>query len=599
MKHARTAHYLTGKWSDVSTRVEQNAPATLFIAPMKDKLDHNSECRQTLHVTIPRSQHHEPSSIEAKRKELANFVTYDVYEIVDKPSNVKIIGTQWVIVDKDIPGKPEPVRKARLTMRGDQEETEEIIHSDSPTVNSVNIKLMLIEAVRKGWKISSSDVTRAFLQTSKINRDVYVYPPKEAGLPRSKVWRLKRPAYGLIDAAHAFFINFGDSLISLGCETSKMDNATFYHYSDGSKPGDDKRNLDGIVGSHIDDFLEVSDETMKRKVLDEVKKKFTFGSHEDIDKTPFRYVGLNLRKEDDNVIIDQDHLVEQLEAPDMKEISSMKKEDKLPEKFQTVFRSLVSKLNMFSMTARPDITFDVKSLTTKYGKALKLDLMLATKLLKKVKRMSTQITIPDMGEVKDWILVAYSDAATKKIDNAFSVAGHVIFLVNSVTNNSVPITWGSKKIERVVNSSLGAETIAVTKIIGNLYFIKESLKQMYGTKAGDIPCITLIDSKDLHEAVHNIKTTQDKRLIGDIIQIKQAIAIDNLITELRLIPGDDMLANCLTKGGQNGTELIDVLRNGALYIPGGKQVQSSMKIHSSTWRKLIEAQSESFQSIHD
>ena len=566
---------------------------------MKDKLEHNSECRQTLHVTIPRSQHHEPSSIEAKRKELANFVTYDVYEIVDKPSNVKIIGTQWVIVDKDIPGKPEPVRKARLTMRGDQEETEEIIHSDSPTVNSVNIKLMLIEAVRKGWKISSSDVTRAFLQTSKINRDVYVYPPKEAGLPRSKVWRLKRPAYGLIDAAHAFFINFGDSLISLGCETSKMDNATFYHYSDGSKPGDDKRNLDGIVGSHIDDFLEVSDENMKRKVLDEVKKKFTFGSHEDIDKTPFRYVGLNLRKEDDNVIIDQDHLVEQLEAPDMKEISSMKKEDKLPEKFQTVFRSLVSKLNMFSMTARPDITFDVKSLTTKYGKALKLDLMLATKLLKKVKRMSTQITIPDMGEVKDWILVAYSDAATKKIDNAFSVAGHVIFLVNSVTNNSVPITWGSKKIERVVNSSLGAETIAVTKIIGNLYFIKESLKQMYGTKAGDIPCITLIDSKDLHEAVHNIKTTQDKRLIGDIIQIKQAIAIDNLITELRLIPGDDMLANCLTKGGQNGTELIDVLRNGALYIPGGKQVQSSMKIHSSTWRKLIEAQSESFQSIHD
>ena len=122
---------------------------------------------------------------------------------------------------------------------------------------------------------------------------------------------------------------------------------------------------------------------------------------------------------------------------------------------------------------------------------------------------------------------------------------------------------------------------------------------MYGAKAGHIPCITLIDSKYLHEAVHNIKTTQDKRLMGHIIQIKQAIAIDNLITELRLIPGDDMLANCLTKGGQNGTELIDVLRNGALYIPGGKQVQSSMKIHSSTWQKLIEAQSESFRSIHD
>ena len=235
----------------------------------------------------------------------------------------------------------------------------------------------------------------------------------------------------------------------------------------------------------------------------------------------------------------------------------------------------------------------------KYGKASKLDLMQAVKLLKKVKRMSTQITIPDMGEVKDWILVAYSDAATKKIDNAFSVAGHAVFLVNTVTNNAVPLSWGSKKIERVVNSSLGAETIAVTKVIGILYFIKESMKQMYGVKAGDIPCITLIDSKDLHEAVHNIKTTQDKRLIGDIIQIKQAIAIDNLITELRLIPGDNMLANCLTKGGQNGTDLIEVLRNGSLHIPGGNNIESSMKIHSSTWQKLIEAQSESFRSIHD
>ena len=97
----------------------------------------------------------------------------------------------------------------------------------------------------------------------------------------------------------------------------------------------------------------------------------------------------------------------------------------------------------------------------------------------------------------------------------------MIFLVNKVTHHAVALTWGSKKIERVVNSSLGAKTIAVTKVIGNLHFIKESLKQMYGVKAGDIPCVTLIDSKDLFEAVHNIKTSQDKRLVGDIIQTKQ------------------------------------------------------------------------------
>ena len=55
-----------------------------------------------------------------------------------------------------------------------------------------------------------------------------------------------------------------------------------------------------------------------------------------------------------------------------------------------------------------------------------------------------------------------------------------------------------------MNSSLGAETLGVTKLIGILYFIKEIYKQMYGTKTGDIPCVTFVDSKDLYEAVHNI-----------------------------------------------------------------------------------------------
>ena len=112
--------------------------------------------------------------------ELKNFEYYDVYEVVEKPKDTNIISTQWVLVDKEVPGQEQPVRKARLCMRGDQEKNVENISKDAPTVNKVNIKLMLMEAVRKGWDIESSDVTRAFLQTSNIDRNVYVKPPIEA-----------------------------------------------------------------------------------------------------------------------------------------------------------------------------------------------------------------------------------------------------------------------------------------------------------------------------------------------------------------------------------------------------------------------------------
>ena len=105
---------------------------------------------------------------------------------------------------------------------------------------------------------------------------------------------------------------------------------------------------------------------MKTVVLENMKKKFTYGSHETL---PFRYVGLNIDEAGNSIIINQDHYVENLTKPNLNEKSSMKKDDLLPSKFQTEFRSIVSKLNMLSMTSRPDITFDVKVLTTKYGEA--------------------------------------------------------------------------------------------------------------------------------------------------------------------------------------------------------------------------------------
>ena len=83
-----------------------------------------------------------------------------------------------------------------------------------------------------------------------------------------------------------------------------------------------------------------------------------------------------------------------------------------------------------------------------------------------------------------------------------------MFIANKVTSHADLITLSSKKIERIVNSSPDAETFGVTKLIGTLYLIKEVYKQMYGTKMGDVLCVTFVDSKDLYKAVHNINHIQ-------------------------------------------------------------------------------------------
>ena len=43
---------------------------------------------------VPRSEHSNTVSYDAKIKELRKFEDYDVYEVVDRPSNENIISTQ-------------------------------------------------------------------------------------------------------------------------------------------------------------------------------------------------------------------------------------------------------------------------------------------------------------------------------------------------------------------------------------------------------------------------------------------------------------------------------------------------------------------------
>ena len=62
---------------------------------------------------IPKSDHSQSSSILSKQKELEPFVNYDVYKIVEKPTTVRIIGTQWVLVVKDVQGPKIQVKKKR------------------------------------------------------------------------------------------------------------------------------------------------------------------------------------------------------------------------------------------------------------------------------------------------------------------------------------------------------------------------------------------------------------------------------------------------------------------------------------------------------
>lgn len=459
-----------------------------------------------------------------------------------------------------------------------------MIPVNAPTANKITIKLLLALAASRELEVRTNDVRRAFLQTEDISRTVYIKPPVEAGLPPNKGWLLKRAVYGLVDASRAYFLRHAKELKELGLNPLQFDPATFVKHNRGE--------FEAAYASHVDDCLAVGEKKTLDDTHNKMAQKLQYG---EVQTIPAMFLGINIsRNSNGDIVLDQKHYLDGMEVPDLQQLQGLVKQDVLPEHLQSTFRSLASKLNMLALSSRPDFAFTAKTLTSRYGKATKSDFTTAVRLIKRAKAESTDLVIPNLGESGDWLLVGISDASNKTSNEIFSVGGHVIMLVNSKTEAAAVIHWSSKKITRVVSSSLAAETLGLQQMMGTLYLVRQLLEGLIGNQAKQIPCLALTDSKNLWSCIHNISSCSDPRLQSDIISIRQAIHEDKTIQEVRYIHSSQMLADCLTKQTNiTGQMLLNTARSGVYSVPGGTALRDSTLTSVKTWDQLMSAEKSS------
>ena len=509
-------------------------------------------------VTIPRYRHHEYQCKVAKEKELSQWDEFKVYEEVRDDGQYKL-NTNWVLTEKIISGKGGV--KARLTIRGDQENTDEI-RKDSPTVRKGNIKVFVTIAAKEKWEIFSSDVTCAFLQGMEITCDVYVLPPKERRVP-GVIWKLLKPVYGLADAPRGWYLALDQQMRAMGCENCAYDPAMYLNYQISSKSG--KKMIEGIAVTHVDDILHGGNDEFQA-AMEELKSKFIFGLDE---VQEFRYVGMNLSRTSKGITVDQDHYINTFEVPDMEVASGQLMSDLLNAEGQTLFRGHVSRVLHIGYLSRPDVLFEAKVLSTKFGKATKGDLKSVQKKIQKLQGIPTKMFFPDLGPTDEWIFVGYGDAGIKSMpDKVSSVGGQVVLLANPGRSVACVLSWKSKKLVRKVVSSLAGEALAVVAAIGEIVYTKSIIHQIYGDIIEKTPVIIVTDSKNLDEAVHSSSLVEDAWLITDVAIIKDALQ-DGTISCLKRVQSEAMLANCLTKAGASAEQLLEVVQTGRYSVPTG------------------------------
>ena len=496
-------------------------------------------------VMVPKSRQKEPACLKAKEEELCKLKDFGTYTIVKDVGQARI-STTWVVCEKD-----GGAMKARLVARG-YEEVGEVI-SDSPTMNKSSLRLILALAASKHWMVETTDIKSAFLQGDTINRIVCVKPPREAKLEKGYLWKLEKCLYGLKDASRQWNSRVDTALVKAGFEKSKLDPSVYYFKNR-------NKEVIGCVGVHVDDFIHAGTDSFNKYVILPLMEEFKVGKNE---KGSFMYTGFKITQDNEGILLDQSEYVEKnLEIVDIDPSRAKLKDEPLTEGELTDLRKMVGALNWVVRATRPDLSFDLIDLSTKFKAGKVEDLIRVRKILSNLKMGNCKVFFPklDLDSVK---FVLYTDASFANInDGTGSVGGQLVFLVDK-NHKAGLIDWHSGKVKRVVRSTLAAETLSLVDGLENGIYHRVLFSELTGKKPEKYQLKAIIDNKSCLEALRSSSQIEDKRLRIEIGEVKEMIKA-KIVNEIIWVEGSAQLADALTKRGASGLGIQEVIQRGML-----------------------------------
>lgn len=477
--------------------------------------------------------------LAAKMKELKSWKDNEVYE-EEPDEDQRTMSIRWIVTEKREEGKR--ICKARLVARGFEEKNKEM-KTDAPTCSPEILKLCLSVMMMKNWECQTIDIKTAYLQGDVIDRDLYIRPPVETG--SKGIWKLKKTIYGLKDAAKAWYEKVKKIVEELGGTKSILDNIVFFWKNK-------KNELIGIMCAHVDDFCFGGSEEFQKKVIGGLLGKLKIGARE---KRDFKYIGVNVRQESEEIWMEQKSYVKSIRIPDVKRFNG---DRKLKIAEMKEYRSLIGQLNWVAQHTRPDIGFSVSDMSSSFQEGTTSDMRGLVKLANSVKEREVQIKLERLEEGKErWEV--YSDASFGNIGNSQSQMGYIISLIDD-EGRKCPIQWKSMRIKRVAKSTIEAEALSLGEAAEAAIYLNKIWEEIVGRQ---ISVVVKTDSKTLESALKATTGVKSRRLRIDIAAVKEMIAVGE-VEEIEWVSGKNQVADVLTKRGVGGNNIRQ-------YVSGGTQ----------------------------
>ncbi len=123
----------------------------------------------------------------AKESELTGWREHQVFEevVANNPQvRDRALRTLWVEMWKTNTSGARYV-KSRLCIQGQLERDIDLLQTYAPTASRESTMAAINVMINNNWPNNTMDVEKAFLQGKRLEREVLVIPPKEAGLPQN------------------------------------------------------------------------------------------------------------------------------------------------------------------------------------------------------------------------------------------------------------------------------------------------------------------------------------------------------------------------------------------------------------------------------
>ncbi len=403
----------------------------------------------------------------------------------------------------------------------------------------------------KNLQVYLRDISQAYVQsTTLLNRNFYIRPPvelaKHMDLQKDYVLKVNRPLYRVPEAGNHWFGTYHQHHTkNLSMTTSTYDPCLLYS----NQPF-------GVVGLQTDDTLFVGDRAfadLEEKQLE--KAKFLAKEREHLTTD-------NSMKFNGGVIQLKDKCITLTQERQCKNLKLVGKSASTTSSRGIVRKGLSKKEQYVAQRARgayiasmcqPEASFDLSTAAQATEPEDKDIKNLNKRIQWQIESAARGLRFVELD--KDTLkLIIFTDASFANNKDLSSQIGFVITLADG-RNNANILHWSSIKCKRVTRSVLASELYAMAHGFDYGASIKSTIEKMLQI---DLPLLLCTDSKSLYECLVKLGTTQEKRLMIDVMCLRQAYERRE-IAEVKWIQGNTNPADSMTKAKPSSAlkQLVD------------------------------------------